>query len=104
MKLRPRTWMKKAWKTDKFICTGRVHPSEYDWKEQYHDVAVMVETTGRIVSEMGVGKVLGLCTYIEELEKRLSLLTLHDTDPAVPCIKGSEHEYTNECSNCGHVK
>ena len=60
--------MKK--KDTNFSCIGLVHPSEYDWEEQFLEVK---DLTG-IYIEMDKGKVMGLCKYIKELEHKLGMI------------------------------
>ena len=83
-KMTIRTFMEKVWETDKFACSGRVSPTEYNWRDDFHHVARYAEKHVECILPMDVGKVLGLCAYIDELEGRLSSLT---SDLATPRAK-----------------
>lgn len=51
-----------------FFNIGVVHPSEYDWEEQILEIKEQFNRDFKPFVEMDVGKVLGLCKYIKELE------------------------------------
>ncbi len=57
---------------DRFGCTGRVHPTEYDWREQFHLLALKVLATAEIIRTIDAAKVLGLAAYADELERQLA--------------------------------
>ena len=60
----------KMQKDVNFSCTGLVHPSEYDWEEQFLEVKNLTD----MYIEMDKGKVMGLCKYIKELEYKLGMI------------------------------
>ena len=57
-----------------FSVPGKVHPSEYDWKSDFAQVAEHLRASPAAYIEFDTGKVMGLCSYIEELQSRLSSL------------------------------
>lgn len=54
-----------------FSNIGVVHPSEYNWEEQMLDIKKQYNKDFEPYVEMDVGKILGLCKYIKELESGL---------------------------------
>lgn len=61
--------MKKK-KDTNFSCIGLVHPSEYDWEDEF---LPLKDATGMYI-EIDKGKVMGLCKYIKELEYKLEMI------------------------------
>ena len=61
-------------KTIDFSCIGLVHPSEYDWKRQMLIVKERYKNGLNPYMNLDVGKIMGLCKYIIELEEELECL------------------------------
>jgi hypothetical protein len=67
--------MKEILAADPFFIYGRVHPSEYDWKAEFADVARAINGNEcAIYIPFDSGKVLGLAAYAAELEDALNAL------------------------------
>ena len=54
-------------KKNLFGVFGRVHPSEYDWKTQFHQIAKKAYKNADVFMTLDVGKVLGLADAYEEI-------------------------------------
>ncbi len=59
---------------DRFFVYGRVHPSSYDWRAQFAEVARSIQRSGHASIPLDAGKIMGLCSYIDELEARVAAL------------------------------
>ncbi len=57
-------------KDTNFSCFGLVHPSEYNWEEQF----LSIKNSREMYISLDKGKVMGLCKYIKELEEKLGEL------------------------------
>jgi len=57
-----------------FSDIGVVHPSEYNWEEQMLKVKKQYKKGLNPYIELDVGKILGLCKYIKELETKIEEL------------------------------
>lgn len=62
--------MERKKKDTNFSCIGLVHPSEYNWEEQF----IFLKDLMEMYVEVDRGKVLGLCKYIKELEYKLGMI------------------------------
>ena len=59
-----------------FMDIGCVHPDEYDWENQFMQIKKQYNKGLVPFIKMDAGKVLGICSFVKELENEIALKNL----------------------------